>query len=113
MIEVVWDTFNRDKGHFTTLHEFCGKAVENIMKLSFNKKTCDNVTVVMIALEGLEAYFNKQQEPKPSQETINIENRKSKGISSKLESSFERKYVGRSVSPTNYNSLRTKSYYRP
>ena len=38
--------------------------------------------------------------------------RKSKGMS-KLESSFERKYVGRSVSPSNYNSIRTKSYYRP
>jgi hypothetical protein len=49
VIEVVWDTFRRDKGSFHTIHEFCGKAVENIMKLSFNKKTLDNVTVVMIA----------------------------------------------------------------
>jgi len=28
------------------------------MKLAFNKKTLDNITVVMIALEGLENYFN-------------------------------------------------------
>jgi protein phosphatase 2C family protein 2/3 len=53
VIEVVWDTFKRDKGSFSTLHEFCGKAVENIMKLAFNKKTLDNITVVMIAFEGL------------------------------------------------------------
>ena len=30
------------------------------MKLSFNKKTLDNVTVVMIAFEGLESYFQSQ-----------------------------------------------------
>jgi len=48
-VEVVWDTFKRDKGTFANLHEFCGRAVENIMKLAFNKKTLDNITVVMIA----------------------------------------------------------------
>jgi len=60
VVEIVWDTFKRDKGTFTTLHEFCGKAVENIMKLSFNKKTLDNITVVMVAFEGLESYFESQ-----------------------------------------------------
>lgn len=49
IIEVVWDTFKRDKGAFQNIHEFCGKAVENIMKLAFNKKTLDNITVVMVA----------------------------------------------------------------
>jgi hypothetical protein len=29
------------------------------MKLAFNKKTLDNVTVVMIALDGLNNYFLK------------------------------------------------------
>ena len=47
----------RDEGKFKNVHEFCGKAVENIMKLAFNKKTLDNVTVVMIALDGLNNYF--------------------------------------------------------
>jgi len=32
------------------------------MKLAFNKKTLDNITVVMIALEGLDNYFNWMQE---------------------------------------------------
>ncbi len=54
---MVWDTFARDKGRFRTVHEFCGKAIENIMKLAFNKKTLDNITVVMIALEGLNKHF--------------------------------------------------------
>lgn len=108
----MWDTFKRDKGSFHTLHEFCGKAVENIMKLAFNKKTLDNITVVMIAFEGLEAYFQSQVEVKPQTADNMGETRKSKGVS-KMESSFERKYVGRSVSPSNYNSIRTKSYYRP
>jgi serine/threonine protein phosphatase PrpC len=110
VIEAVWETFRRDRGSFQTIHEFCGKAVENIMKLAFHKKTLDNITVVLVAFEGLEAYFQTQNELKPVDP--NTEVRKSKGIS-KLESSFERKYVGRSVSPSNYNSLRTKSYYRP
>ena len=30
------------------------------MKLSFNKKTLDNITIVMIAFEGLESYFQSQ-----------------------------------------------------
>ncbi len=30
------------------------------MKLAFNKKTLDNITVVMIAFEGLETYFQSQ-----------------------------------------------------
>jgi hypothetical protein len=29
------------------------------MKLAFNKKTLDNITVVMIALDGLNNYFAK------------------------------------------------------
>jgi hypothetical protein len=32
------------------------------MKLAFNKKTLDNVTVVMIALDGLNNYFLKLEE---------------------------------------------------
>ena len=53
VIEMVWDTFRRDGGKFRNIHEFCGLAVQNIMKLAFNKKTLDNITVVMVALEGL------------------------------------------------------------
>ena len=112
MIEAVWDTFRRDKGAFSTLHEFCGKAVENIMKLAFNKKTLDNITVVMVAFEGLEAYFQSQVEVKPQTADQLSDARKSKGMA-RVENSFERRYVGRSISPSNYNSVRTKSYYRP
>jgi len=32
------------------------------MKLAFNKKTLDNVTVVMIALDGLQNYFTRLEE---------------------------------------------------
>ena len=81
MVEVVWETFKRDKGSFGNIHEFCGKAVENIMKLAFNKKTLDNITVVMIAFEGLEAYLQTQIEVKPPSADLAAENRKSKGTS--------------------------------
>ena len=83
------------------------------MKLAFNKKTLDNITIVMIAFEGLEAHLHSLMENKPPiADNLPGDARKAKGIS-RLENSFERKYVGRSVSPSNYNSLRTKSYYRP
>lgn len=59
IIHMVWDTFERDKGKYKTLHEFCGLAVENIMKLAFHKKTLDNITVVLVALSGLEKYFSQ------------------------------------------------------
>ena len=78
MIEVVWDTFRRDKGNYQNLHEFCGRAVENIMKLAFNKKTLDNITVVMIAFEGLEAYLQNFLEPRV-EANQNMESRKSRG----------------------------------
>jgi hypothetical protein len=57
------------------------------MKLAFKKKTLDNITVVMIAFEGLEAYFQTQVEVRPGVGDQGGETRKSKGIS-KLESSF-------------------------
>lgn len=31
------------------------------MKLAFNKKTLDNITVVLVALEGLERYFAQRE----------------------------------------------------
>lgn len=36
------------------MHEFSGKSVENIMKLSVSRKTLDNITVVMIGFDNLE-----------------------------------------------------------
>lgn len=56
---MVWDTFNRNAGKFSNIHEFSGLAVENIMKLAFHKKTLDNITVVFVALGGLEKMFRK------------------------------------------------------
>lgn len=58
---MVWDTLRRDEGKYKNIHEFCGLAVENVMKLAFHKKTLDNITVVMIALEGLERYFSQKE----------------------------------------------------
>ena len=61
IISIVWDTLRRDEGKFKNIHEFCGLAVENVMKLAFYKKTLDNITVVMVALEGLERYFAQKE----------------------------------------------------
>lgn len=37
------------------------------MKLAFNKKTLDNITVVMIALDGLQNYFTRLEEKQNGQ----------------------------------------------
>lgn len=50
IIQIVWETLKREEGNFKNIHEFCGLAVENVMKLAFHKKTLDNITVVMVAL---------------------------------------------------------------
>lgn len=60
VVQMVWDTFNRDAGKFSNIHEFSGLAVENIMRLAFHKKTLDNITVVFVALEGLKQMFKKE-----------------------------------------------------
>ena len=51
------------------------------MKLAFNKKTLDNITVVMVAFEGLESYFQSQVEMKPQTAENMGDTRKSKGMS--------------------------------
>lgn len=113
IIQMVWDTFEREKGKYKTLHEFCGLAVENIMKLAFHKKTLDNITVVLVALSGLEKYFSQLEVAKedPLNKTMTLESSKGKG-QSKLESSFERRYIGRSTSPSNYTSYRPHNFYK-
>lgn len=53
IIECVWQT-KQDKHKYKSIHEFCGLAVENVINLSVYRKTLDNITVVMLGLEGLE-----------------------------------------------------------
>lgn len=40
------------------------------MKLAFNKKTLDNITVVMIALDGIQNYFTKLEEKQNDKKKI-------------------------------------------
>jgi hypothetical protein len=42
-----------DVNNFTNLHEFNGKATENLMRETFLKKSLDNITVVMISFKNL------------------------------------------------------------
>lgn len=111
----MWETFRREEGKFKNIHEFCGLAVENIMKLAFHKKTLDNITVAMVALEGLEKYFssnflvNTVNTDSPFYKTMLPESRREKA-SSKNSDSLERKYIGRSTSPSNYRTLKPHFY---
>lgn len=83
------------------------------MKLAFNKKTLDNITVVMIALDGLQNYFTKLEEKQNAQTKNNYQTLQmdSKPGIKKYDGDLERKYIGRSTSPSNYSTLRTKSFH--
>ena len=45
VIKAVWQT---PLGAVKSVHDFTGKAIENVMKLSLQRKSFDNVTVVML-----------------------------------------------------------------
>jgi hypothetical protein len=46
--------------NYKNVHEFSGKSIENIMKMSLLRKSFDNVTTVFIGLRNLE---NKLKNP--------------------------------------------------
>jgi len=50
VVESVWAT--AAKKRYKNAHSVCGDCVENLIRNSLNKKSLDNVTVVMIAFEG-------------------------------------------------------------
>ena len=47
IIEVIWDTA-KERDLYKTVHEFCGIAIERVMKYAVYKRTQDNITVVMV-----------------------------------------------------------------
>lgn len=51
MIKTVWES-TKDKA--TSVHHQCGIAVENILTESINRRTLDNITVVMICFENFQ-----------------------------------------------------------
>ena len=50
-IKAIWETVTIHK--FKTIHEFSGKAIENLMRESLMNKTLDNITSVMISFKNL------------------------------------------------------------
>lgn len=51
--EVIECCWNVSPGMITQ-HEFVGKAIENVMKISLLRKSFDNVTAVIIGLKNVE-----------------------------------------------------------
>lgn len=56
----MWEAYSKEKTR--NLHEFSGKAVENMMREALLHKSLDNVTAVMISFKNL----NKALFPKKS-----------------------------------------------
>lgn len=51
MIQSIWETLRLNK-ECKSLHEFSGRAVENMMKEALSHKSLDNVTAVIICFKN-------------------------------------------------------------
>ena len=58
VIETAWNSLNKNTKN---IHDFTGRSIENILRLSLQKKSFDNVTVVFIAFNALEKYINSKK----------------------------------------------------
>ncbi|EAS03946.2 serine/threonine phosphatase 2C (macronuclear) [Tetrahymena thermophila SB210] len=75
--QIVWDT-TKNEALGENIHEFAGKSVENIMKLSIARKTLDNITVVMIGFDNIEKLlFDKHASSNEAQITQITQNEQS------------------------------------
>jgi protein phosphatase 2C family protein 2/3 len=55
VVNTVWNSYTKN---IKNVHDFTGKAIENVMRLSLQRKSFDNVTVVFVAFSALEKYIN-------------------------------------------------------
>ena len=44
-----------------TVHQVCGKVVDQLMQNAAREKSYDNLTIVMIAFKGLNDYLSKKE----------------------------------------------------
>ena len=51
IVKSVWDSIGLS--YYENIHEFCSKAVDNVIRECFFKRTLDNVTVIIISLKNL------------------------------------------------------------
>lgn len=60
VVTTVWNTYQRN---IKNVHDFTGRAIESVMRMSLQKKSFDNVTVVFVAFASLEKFlaYKKQQ----------------------------------------------------
>lgn len=71
-MKAIWETKSLNK--FKNIHEFCARAVENLMKDSLMHKTLDNITSVMIGFKNLkESLFGNQQKQKNNENNQNVD----------------------------------------
>ena len=65
MIHSIWETICLN-GECKNMHEFSGRAVENMMKEALSHKSLDNVTAVIVCLKN----FKNTIFPKKNKSTI-------------------------------------------
>lgn len=75
-IESIWHEAHEKPHLYKNVHEFCGLAVDTILKFSLGRKTMDNITVVMIGFDNIKRHlFHKHEgtEYSSKKETNNLE----------------------------------------
>lgn len=69
VIKAAWETVSLHK--YKNVHEFCGKAVENMMRESLLHKTLDNITIVFIGFKNLkETLFGNKTKTKENLQNV-------------------------------------------
>ena len=51
--QIIWDT-SENEPLGSSIHEFCGKSIENVLKLAISRKTQDNITALIIGFDQFE-----------------------------------------------------------
>jgi hypothetical protein len=52
VVDIVWRTARAEAVHCSSIHEICGKCVEQILTLSMENHSLDNVTVILIVFSS-------------------------------------------------------------
>jgi len=58
----IFKTFEAKSKTFN-FHSQCGMAMDMIIKTSLARKSLDNVTGILIALENMQKYYNRMEKP--------------------------------------------------
>ena len=66
-LQTIWNTALNSR--YKDVHDFCGRAVENLMRETLTQRSLDNITVVMLGLKNLKSVLFPKNNKAPSQDS--------------------------------------------